>query len=279
MSLVSTLAKVAAGVMVARTVKGMVGGGRGGSTSQAGMGSSSDGLQDMLGQVLSGGGSRRAPSGSGGLEDMLGQVLGGGATSSGRAGSAQAGGLQDMLGQMLGGGGAAAASGGLGGILNELSQLSQPNASGFSEARGTDDFGTILNQSLDGFGEPQRAPSREEEELAGILLRAMVQAAKSDGRIDDSEKKRLIGQLGGDVSREEAEFVNSELSRQVDVRGLAQSVPHGAEQQVYLMSAMAIDLDQQAEASYLNELAQSMRLSPDTVNAIHDRLKIPRIYR
>jgi len=281
MSLVRTLAKVAAGVMVARAVKGMVGGGRAGDVTRAGRGSGSGGLQDVLGQVLAGGGSGSNPrTGGGGLQDMLGEMLGGGATQ--RGAPAPGGSLQDMLGQILGGGTArtagAATGGGLGGILDELSRMSRP-AGGGAEADRDAEFGTLLNQSLEGFNEPGRAPSRDEEELAGVLLRAMVQAAKADGQIDAEEWERLMGQLGDDVSRDEAAFVKAELAREVDVDGLARSVPAGAEQQVYLMSAMAIDLDQDSEATYLHNLAQAMQLSPATVNAIHDRLGIPHIYR
>jgi uncharacterized membrane protein YebE (DUF533 family) len=281
MSLVRTLAKVAAGVMVARTVKGMVGGGRPGGVNQAGTGSGSGSLQDVLGQVLAGGGSARSPrTGGGSLQDMLGEMLGGGATR--RGAPAPGGSLQDMLGQILGGGAAGtaggAAGGGLGGMLNELSRMSRPGGGAAEPDAGTD-FGTLLNQSLEGFNEPRRAPSRDEEEFAGVLLRAMVQAAKADGQIDADEKERLLGQLGDDVSRDEAEFVRAELAREVDVDGLARAVPAGAEQQVYLISAMAIDLDRKSEATYLHELAQAMQLSPASVNAIHDRLGIQRIYR
>ncbi|WP_078059399.1 DUF533 domain-containing protein [Tropicimonas marinistellae] len=293
MSLVKTLAKVAAGVVVAKAVKGAVSGGqprRGGATRAStgggledilgemlGSGNTSSrntrggGLEDMLGQVLGGGGATSRTSSGGGLEDMLGQVLGGGTPTSR---GAQGGSLQDMLGQVLSGrAGPAAAGGGLGGMLDELSQLSRPG-----ESRGaTGGFGDLLNQSLERFDEPATTPTAEQEELAGVLLRAMIQSAKADGQIDAGEKSRLLEKLG-DVSQEEMEFVNAELKRPVDVVALARSVPRGAEQQVYMVSAMAIDLDQRAEAQYLADLAGALRLDGRTVNAIHDRMGVQRIF-
>ena len=84
MSLVSTLAKVAAGVVVAKGIKGMVSGGSQGSVGRA---STGGGLEDMLGQIVGGGGRSTAGTAPGGsLQDVLGQVLGGGTTS--RGGSA-----------------------------------------------------------------------------------------------------------------------------------------------------------------------------------------------
>ncbi|MFD0979072.1 DUF533 domain-containing protein [Tropicimonas aquimaris] len=294
MSLVSTLAKVAAGVVIAKGVKGMVSGG-GSQTAQptgAGQASAGGGIEDMLGQIL-GGGSAPGGGSAGGLQDMLGQVLGGGTTSRGAApggsiqdmlgqvlgggaarGGASGGSLQDMMGAILGGGaGAAAGRGGLGGALNELSELSRPG--GGSAGGG---FGDKLNQSLQNFGEPDEPPTAAEEDLAAVMLRAMIQAAKSDGTLDDTEKKRLLERLG-QVSQEEADFVQAELQRPVDPTAIARSVPRGAEHQVYMMAAMAIDLDHKSEARFLHELAQGMGLNGQVANAIHDKLGQPHLYR
>lgn len=293
MSLVSTLAKVAAGVVVAKGIKGMVSGGSQGSVGRA---STGGGLEDMLGQIVGGGGRSTAGTAPGGsLQDVLGQVLGGGTTSRGGSaggslqdmlgqvlgggamgGGASGGSLQDMMGQILAGGAGAAGArrGGLGGALDELSQMSRPGGG----SAGKDDFGDKLNQSLERFGEPDTPPTREQEDLAAVMLRAMIQAAKSDGTLDDSEKKRLLDRLG-QVSREEADFVQAELQRPVDAASLARSVPRGAEQQVYMLAAMAIDLDQQSEARFLQELAQGMGLSGQAANAVHDRLGQPHLFR
>jgi hypothetical protein len=254
MSLVRTLAKVAAGVVVAKAVQGMVaGGGRQGGATQNRPASSGGGLEDLLGQVFGGtSGASPAPKG-GGLQDMLGQVL------AGRAGPA-----------------AGSPTGSLGAQLDELSRMSRPG--GESTGKATGSFGEKLNQSLERFGEPDQPPTRDEEDLAAVLLRAMIQAAKADGRIDSNETGRLREHLR-DVDREELEFVNAELKRDVDADDLARSVPAGFEKQVYMFSVMAMDLDHDSEARYLHELASGLRLDGPTVNAMHDKLGMPRIYR
>jgi len=254
MSLVRTLAKVAAGVVVANAVKGMIGGGGqpGGTTSNR-PASSGGGLDELLGQVFGGNNSAsRAPTG-GGLQDMLGQVL------AGRTGPA----VEPRTGS-------------LGAELDKLSQMSRPGTGRTKTASAS--FGDKLNQSLERFGEPEQRPTRDEEDLAAVLLRAMIQAAKADGRIDAQEVGRLREQLG-DVDQEELDFVNSELRRDVDVDELARSVPAGSERQVYMLSVMAIELDQDSEARYLHQLARCLHLDAPTVNSIHDKLGMPRIYR
>ncbi|MFD0980298.1 DUF533 domain-containing protein [Tropicimonas aquimaris] len=269
MSLVKTLAKVAAGVVVANSVKNMMDGGAGGRTlprtGRVGQASSGSGLEDILGRVLGGGGLSRGSGGG----------LGG-------SGAGPGGSLQDMLGQFLGGrAGGAGRAGSMGEMLEQLSQLSRPGGGSGGMDRqtgGQGGFGRRLDEALNQYGEPQTPTTDDEEHLAGVLLRAMIQAAKADGRIDPKEKTALLGRLG-DVSREEEAFVERELNGPVDVRGLAADIPRGAEQQFYMVSVMAKELDDQSEAKYLHELAQTLNLDPATVNAIHDRLGAPHIYR
>lgn len=255
MSLVKALAKAAIGIAVAKGV----------------------------GSVLSGGASRGGAARGG-------TVAGGGSPYGGSVsrGSAPggAGDLADVLGKMLGGGGPRG-RGSLGGALEELSQISTetfsaPGSTGNKsrpfEKPGSGSFGDLLNQSLDHYGEPQTMPTAEQEEFAGVLLRALIQAAKADGRIDASEKERLMKRLG-DLDRAEVDFVNAELAKPIDVSGLVRDVPNGAGTQVYMMSVMGIDLDTNKEARYLQELSQALGMSREAVNAIHDRLGEPRLFR
>ena len=147
---------------------------------------------------------------------------------------------------------------------------------------------TVLMAALDqvladrpgGRGGPISLPEPEvEEELsAALMLRAVIQAVKCDGELDDEERERLV-QAMGEASQREVQAVQAELQRPVDVSGLARAVPAGLEPQVYTVSLMAIRLDQKAEAEYLHQLAGALDLSPDQVNAIHDRAGAPRLYR
>ena len=260
MSLMKTLAKVAIGVAVAKGVGSMVSKGRAGQSGDGGLfgGSHSPGQR---------------PSG-GGLQDMMRDVLGGGAGGSG-------GGLGGALGGALGGGssgGSGGGLGGLGGLIEGLAGgLGGGAAAGGGLSTGKGGFGDKLNDAFRRFDEPEVAPTKDEEDAAGLMLTAMIQAAKSDGKIDEAEKQKLLANLG-DVSPEERDFVNRAIAAPVDVQGLARSVPKGMESQVYVMSVMGIDLDNQREAQYLHELAQSLGHGQQDVNHIHAQLGVPALY-
>ena len=109
---------------------------------------------------------------------------------------------------------------------------------------------------------------------SAVLIRAMINAAKSDGGIDQAEQQAIVSKLGN-ISREEAQFLNDEFRRPLDVHDFAHSVPTGMEEQVYAVSLMAIRLDTHAEARYLKELAECLRLDPRTRDEIHEYYHAP----
>ncbi len=144
-------------------------------------------------------------------------------------------------------------------------------------ARPKPSFGELLDQSLQNYGEPDVPPAPEQEAAAALMLRAMIQAAKADGKVDEGERKKLLDNLH-DATETEMNFVKAELAAPVSIDGLVSQVPKGLEQQVYTMSVMAIQLDNQTEAQYLHQLAQGLGLSPQQVNAIHGHLGMPGLY-
>ncbi len=195
----------------------------------------------------------------------VGKMLGGG------RGGSSGGGLGDLLGGLTGG---KTSGGGLGGILDSLgggSSLSKSQDGGRGSAGG---LGDLFNNALQG---KDAKASSEEDEKAKVLLRAMINAAKADGDIDEAEQQKITQHLG-DVSDEEARFVRSELNAPLDVRGFINSVPRGMEQQVYLMSLVAIDLDSNEEAHYLDQLAKGLNMSHQACNQIHEQVGAPKIY-
>ncbi|MDW4497606.1 tellurite resistance TerB family protein [Sulfitobacter sp. D35] len=284
MSLMKALAKVAVGVAVAKGAQSMMRGSKSGGGLGGILGQMSGGQRPghAPGQAPGQSGTRGASSG-GGLEDLLGSVLGGrGGTGgsgglggllnglgAGRAGGS-GGGLQDILGGLLGG---AAAGGAMGGGSGGLPRSVQNHPD-----RVDADFGRVLNSQFDGSPEPEIEPSTEQELTAALMLRAMIQAAKADGEIDAAESERLLGQLGSGVDEEEKAFVQSEMQSPVDVDKLVSQVPEGMEAQIYAVSLLAIDLDHQAEAQYLDKLARGLDLAPEKVNQIHDELGVPTLY-
>jgi len=254
MSLVGTLAKVAVGAMVAKGVSGALkGGGAGG------------GLGGLLGGLTGQGG-----AGGGGLGGMLGKLGQQGQT----AGQPGSGGLGDLLGGALSGGQQQQGQqgGGLGGLLESLGGAQQQGQAQPQAPAGG--FGDLFNSALAGNEQP---PEPSAEQKAEVCLRAMLNAAKADGQIDAAEQEKITGQLG-DISAEEANFIRTEMASPMDFDSFVQSVPAGMEQQVYLMSLLAIDLDTQEEAQYLDKLAKAMNIDPQTSNAIHQKLGVPALY-
>ena len=115
-----------------------------------------------------------------------------------------------------------------------------------------------------------------QNEHALILVRAMVNAAKSDGQISQTEQQGILNQLES-ASSETIQFLREEFSRPLDVREFTWSVPLGMEQQVYALSLVAIDLDSNPEARYLSESAHGLRIPPHICDQIHQRLGAPAI--
>lgn len=242
MSMMGTLGKVAMGIMVAKGVGKMMGGG-------------SSGGGGLLGSLLGGG--QQSQSGGGGGLGGLSDLLSGGGLGGLLGGASQSGGQS---------------SGGLGGLLGSLTGGGSQQSAG--NTSNNNDFASMFNDAIQG-KEPE--PTPEQDQQAQVMLRAMVSAAKADGQIDADEQKKIIEHLG-DVSNEDAEMVRNELQAPLDLDGLIRSVPNGMEQQVYLMSLLAIDLDSKEEAVYLDKLATGLNISNQVSNQIHEKLGAPQLY-
>ncbi len=124
-----------------------------------------------------------------------------------------------------------------------------------------------------------RTPQQEAmNEQSKVLVRAMVNASKSDGQVTQDEQDNILKQLDH-VSQEEIDFLKQEFARPVDVKEFAWSVPRGMEEQVYAISVLAIDLDEQKEANYLADLAHGLRLDLGRCNEIHRNYRAVEIFR
>lgn len=131
--------------------------------------------------------------------------------------------------------------------------------------------------------QPSGAPSREDafipaqadaqghEELGKTLVRAMIAAAKADGRIDAEEKEAIFEKLKAmSLSAEEKAWVFDELSSPLDINAVvarADTPEHAAE--IYAASLVAISADTAAEQAYLEVLAGKLKLAPALVSEIH----------
>lgn len=231
--------------------------------SLIGGGAQSGGLGG-LGDLLGGGGGRQQSGGSGGLGDLLGGVLGGGSSQQQQSGGG-GGGLGDLLGGILGG---SSSGGGLFDMLGAKS-LKSPDA---AAASGSDLLGMFL-----GGGQQKVAPPKEAHDEAEILIQAMCNAAKSDGRIDQSEQEAVLGKIG-ELDSGEAEYLREQLTSPLDLQGFLDKVPSDMAEQVYAFSLMAVRLDTQQEAQYFAKLASGLGIDGDTANEIHEQLGQPEIF-
>lgn len=240
------------------------------------------GMADVLGGLL--GGRQQQQQSSGGLGDLLGGLTGGGQSSGGLGGLlgslaggrqqqqvSQSGGIGDLLGSILGGsqsnsnglGGA----GGLGGLLSGALTKHAQNQNAEVPNHGYDNLDHL----------PMGIDQAQATDQATLIIRAMINAAKSDGSIDEAEQEKVVGKLG-DVTQAEADFVRSEFRAPLDVDAFVRSIPRGMEQQIYAVSLMAIDLDSNKEAHYLAALGKGLNIQPQLANQIHEQLGAPTIY-
>jgi uncharacterized membrane protein YebE (DUF533 family) len=118
---------------------------------------------------------------------------------------------------------------------------------------------------------PVAGDERGQEELGKTLVRAMIAAAKADGRIDADEKEAIFGKLESmSLSSAEKAWVFDELSSPLDINAVvarADTPEHAAE--IYAASLVAITADTASERAYLDALANKLRLEPALVTEIH----------
>lgn len=123
------------------------------------------------------------------------------------------------------------------------------------------------------------ANAQEEEQLeaqASVVLRGMINAAKADGQIDNSEVEKISGRLQeADADEATRRWVVNEMKRPADLNGLVNDIPDEAvAAQVYLASLFAIEVDTQAEIDYLRQLAQRTGLDAGVVQQLHQMVGV-----
>lgn len=248
-----------------------------------GTGNGSGGLQDImgsLGQMM--GNSQSQQSGGGMLGSMLGSMLGGGQSSAGgnsmggmmgellnNLGSNKTalGGIGALAGALLGGGGGAtrgAVGGGALAVIASLAISALKNA-GQQPAKTPAAF----------YQEPTAAQQQEMDVEAEIIVKAMISAAKADGKIDQNELQRIIGKLGDNgLTEEEKAFFQSEVQTPVDINKIAASALGRPElaAQIYAASLLAIEVDTPGEQQYMQNLATTLGLAPEVVHHIETTL-------
>jgi len=115
----------------------------------------------------------------------------------------------------------------------------------------------------------------ELERGAELVLKAMINAAKADGRIDQQEVQRIVGKLEEAGEPEEArDFILAEMGKPLDVEGFlaeAAKQPQLAPQ-IYAASLLAIEVDTPAEREYMQQLADNLNLDRGVVSELESTL-------
>jgi uncharacterized membrane protein YebE (DUF533 family) len=243
------------GSTTSRMQHAMRAGGRSSGGSLEGLLGGGSGMEDVLSGLTGG------AKGSG-IGAMLQEVLGDAGKALGGGNKLALGGLGALAGSLLGGGGGSVKGAIGGGVMAMLGALAYSAFKG-SDSRGSEDMPIGLRQ-------PENPQQEEEfEEGAELVLKAMINAAKADGKIDAAEIQRILGRLEEAGTDSDARnFVINEMNKPMDLRGIvaaAKGRPQLAAQ-IYAASLMAIEVDTPAERQYMQQLAGGLGLPPQVTS-------------
>ncbi len=219
--------------------------GAGGSGS-AGALSSLGGIGEALSGMLGGGG---------GIGGMLQDVLGDAGKALGGGNKLAVGGLGALAGAVLGGGGSSVKGALGGGIMAVLGAMA------YSALKGAGQSPQVKEIPV-GLREPETEEDRQElENGAKLVLKAMINAAKADGKIDNAEIERIVGKLES-AGSDARDFVINEMNKPMDWDGIVAQARHDPQlaAQVYAASLLAIEVDTPAERQYMQQLAKGLGL-------------------
>ncbi|MGH8410092.1 MAG: tellurite resistance TerB family protein, partial [Pseudomonas sp.] len=219
----------------------------------------SDLLEQLLragqGSMSQQGGGAPAQGGLGDLGGLLGGLLGGGSASSTGAGGM--GGLGGLLGGLLAGGG-------------PWGGAPQSRSGGGANYAALASLGMMAFQAYQAWqrsqaAQPQQEPQQamrtvdmlagpEIEEHSHAILRALIAAAKADGRFDDAEKQLINAEIARHTDDPQLQqWLDDEVAKPLDPADVAQSATDPAmAAEMYLASVMLVDDQQDAERNYLD---------------------------
>lgn len=220
------------------------------------------GLGDLLSGILGGGG------GAGGV---LGNVLKEAGRAAGGNQNLALGGLGALAGAILGGGGKSMGGAMGGGVMALLAAMAFQALKGSGAQQPPVPLGLL---------EPQTQADRQElERHAEIVFKAMINAAKADGQIDQEEIRRIIGKLQEvGVDAESQQYVMTEMQKPMETRKLVAAAKGKPElaAEVYGASLLAIEVDTPEEKKYLEQLAAGLGLGPEIAHRIQTMVGLQR---
>jgi uncharacterized membrane protein YebE (DUF533 family) len=245
-------------------------------------------IEDLLGAVTQSGLSSRTST------ERLGKSMGGWASNQGSAGALgdsplwRRGRLGDILNEAgrLVGGNRNLAIGGLGALAGALlggrrglgGALRGGLGGGVMALLGAMAYQALKNRA----GQTARVPlglaapqsEAERAELARnseLVLKAMINAAKADGHVEESEIRLILGRVQESGADQQAlEYLTAELKKPMETENLVGAARGNPElaAQIYSASLLAIEVDTPEEKKYLEELGAALGLEPEVTRRI-----------
>lgn len=117
-------------------------------------------------------------------------------------------------------------------------------------------------------------PDAEAQKRSVILIRAMVAAAKADGHVTEVEKKAMLAQVEEhQFDADTMEFLKTHISADPSVTDIAALVdtPEAAAE-MYLACRSVINIANEKEKEWLDQLAGELKLSDDLVVSLEAQL-------
>jgi uncharacterized membrane protein YebE (DUF533 family) len=169
--------------------------------------------------------------------------------------------LGALAGAILGGGSKSMKGAMGGGILAVLGALA------YKALKGTQQETQEVPLTL---REPENATEQAQlENQAQLMLRAMINAAKADGHIDQDEVQRIMGRLEeAGADKNARDFIITELTKPMETEVIAAAAKGNPQlaAELYGASLLAIKVDSPAEEEYLRNFAAGLGLPPQAVN-------------
>jgi uncharacterized membrane protein YebE (DUF533 family) len=218
-------------------------------------------MGNLLGSFLQSGVSRSSTNRMGNMLNQAGRLVGGNQNLA-------MGGLGALAGALMGSGR------GLGGVIRGGIGGGAVTMLGLMAWQALKNSGKLQGHDAPpAFREPQTDAERAElEQHSELLLKAMINAAKADGRIDESEMSRILGAIQeGGAEKAGLDFLRAEMAKPLDNASLvaaARGKPELAAQ-LYAASLLAIEVDTPAERDYLAQLAAALGLAPEVMAQLH----------
>ena len=111
------------------------------------------------------------------------------------------------------------------------------------------------------------------EELATRLIQVMVAAAHADGTMDQDEERVVLDKMrAAELNQEEKMFLLDELHRPQSIEALTAGISDpSVAKTMYMLAVATIEIDTDAERSWLDQLARQLGLSRDLQSFIEEQ--------